>query len=88
MATIVQGLPHGPGRSSITPHSNISLTHLVLTSEVRGLGRYGERPTGRVPSGTGNVASAIVQRHNSDVDRKKRDDIQPISQGLHSSAPR
>ena len=71
LATIVQGLPHGLGRSSIIPHSNISLTHLSITSEVRGLGRYGGRSTGRVPSGTGNVASAIVQRPNSDIDREK-----------------
>ena len=42
-----------------------------MTAEVLGLARYGGRSTGQVPGGTGKVASAIVQRPRSDMDREK-----------------
>ena len=37
----------------------------------RGLARYGARSTGRVSGCKGNVASALVQRPSSDIDKAK-----------------
>ena len=60
LATTVHALPHGLGRFSIRPHFNVLSTHLLMTADVRGLGRYGGRSTEREPGGTGEVVSTMV----------------------------